>query len=149
MKTQVTAIEGKQELWITRVFDLPVNLVYQAFVVPELVAQWMGTKVVELEVRQHAGYLFETTDPHGQVHRFHGAFHDVEENVKIYRTFEMAGTPFPVQLELLHFESLGEKQSKLTMQVIYVSNEMRDNHLKMPFVQGINWAHQRLESLFN
>jgi len=45
-KTKVHAEDGKQELIITREFDLPVELVFKAYSEAELFEQWMGTKVL-------------------------------------------------------------------------------------------------------
>lgn len=47
-KTKVEAENGRQELTITRTFDLPVDLLFKAHEDPEIVAQWMSTKVVRL-----------------------------------------------------------------------------------------------------
>lgn len=149
MKTQVHAEDNKQELFITREFDLPIELLFKAYEDPEIVAQWMGTKVIKLENRRHGAYQFETTDPKGNKHGFNGTIHEFVPNEKITRTFEMESAPFPVQLEYLQFESLGTNKSKLTMHVIYQSVDVRDQILKLPFVQGINMAHNRIESLFN
>ena len=41
-KTNINALEGKQDLTITREFDLPVELVYKAYTEAEFIAQWMG-----------------------------------------------------------------------------------------------------------
>ena len=149
MKTQVHAEDNKQELFITREFDLPIELLFKAYEDPEIVAQWMGTKVIKLENRRHGAYQFETTDPKGNKHGFNGTIHEFVPNEKITRTFEMESAPFPVQLEYLQFESIGTNKSKLTMHVIYQSVDVRDQILKLPFVQGINMAHNRIESLFN
>ncbi|HCX22535.1 MAG: ATPase [Flammeovirgaceae bacterium] len=149
MKTQVHAEDNKQELFITREFDLPIELLFKAYEDPEIVAQWMGTKVIKLENRRHGAYQFETTDPKGNKHGFNGTIHEFVPNEKITRTFEMESAPFPVQLEYLQFELLGTNKSKLTMHVIYQSVDVRDQILKLPFVQGINMAHNRIESLFN
>src|SRR5437868_10131950 len=105
-KTKVNAEDGKQEISITREFELPLELLFRAYVEPEIVEQWMGTKVLKLENKKHGGYQFETTDPKGNKHGFHGAIHDFVPNRKITRTFEMANAPFDVQLEFLEFESL-------------------------------------------
>src|SRR6478672_5224272 len=102
-KTKVHAEEGKQELVITREFDLPLELLFQAYVDPEIVAQWMGTKVLKLESKKHGSYEFETTDPQGNKHRFNGVIHEFSSNRKITRTFEMDNSPFSVQLEFLDF----------------------------------------------
>src|SRR6476469_5729698 len=146
-KTKINAEEGKQELVITREFDLSVELLFKAFAEPEIVEQWMGTKVLKLESKKHGSYQFETTDPKGNKHRFNGVIHEFVENRKITRTFEMENTRFGVQLEIYEFEQLTGDTSKLNMHVIYESVAQRDQVLQLPFAQGINLAHNRLQDI--
>jgi uncharacterized protein YndB with AHSA1/START domain len=146
-KTKITAEDGKQELLITREFDLPLELLFKAYVEPDLVEQWMGTKVLKLDNKKHGGYQFVTTDPHGNKHGFNGVIHEFVPNRSITRTFEMENTPFGVQLEFLEFEKLTDKTSKLTMHVVYRSVVLRDQILQLPFAQGINMAHNRLQQI--
>ena len=146
-KTKVTAEDGKQDLVITREFDLPLDLLFRAFSEPELIEQWMGTKVLKLDSKKHGSYQLETTDPKGNKHRFNGAYHEYIPKQKIIRTFEMENTPFGVQLEITAFEKLTDETSKVTMHVIYESGAQRDQVLKLPFAQGINMAHNRIEEL--
>jgi uncharacterized protein YndB with AHSA1/START domain len=146
-KTKINAEEGKQELVITREFDLPLELLFTAYVEPDIVAEWMGTKVLKLESKKHGGYQFETTDPKGNKHGFSGVIHECTPNQKITRTFEMENTPFEPWLEFLQFEQLTTDTSKLTMHVVYKSVAQRDQILQMPFAQGINWAHYRLQEV--
>jgi uncharacterized protein YndB with AHSA1/START domain len=146
-KTKIHAEDGKQDLRITREFDLPLDLLFKAYVEPEIVEQWMGTKVLKLENRKHGGYQFETTDPKGNKHGFNGTIHEFDPNRKITRTFEMENTPFPVQLEFLEFERLDDDTSKLTMQIVYRSVADRDKMMQLPFAQGINMAHDRLQEI--
>jgi uncharacterized protein YndB with AHSA1/START domain len=148
-KTKISAEDGKQELLITREFDLPLELLFKAYVEPEIVEQWMGTKVLRLENKKHGSYQFETTDPKGNKHRFNGVIHEFIPNRKITRTFEMENTTFPVQLEFLEFEKLTTETSKVTMHIIYKSLEIREQILQMPFAQGINMAHNRLQNIAN
>src|SRR6185369_13418101 len=129
-KTKIKAEDGKQELLITREFELPVDLLFLAYTEPELVEQWMGTKVLKLENKQHGGWQFETTDPKGNKHGFHGVIHEICPNQKITRTFEMANTPLGAQLEFLEFEKLTDDTSKFTMQIVYRSVAHRDQMLK-------------------
>src|SRR5882762_5952197 len=140
-KTKINAEDGKQELVITREFDLPLELLFKAYEEPEIVEQWMGTKVLKLESKKHGSYQFETTDPKGNKHHFNGAIHEFIRNSKIIRTFEMENAPFGVQLEVLAFEKLTDDTSRLNMHVIYESVALRDQMLLLPFAQGINWAH--------
>ncbi|HMG08244.1 MAG TPA: SRPBCC domain-containing protein [Flavitalea sp.] len=147
-KTKIDAEEGKQELVITREFDLPLELLFKAYAEAEIVEQWMGTKVLKLENKQHGGYRFETSDAKGNVvFRANGTIHEFSPNQKITRTFEMENTPFGVQLELLEFEKLTDDTSKLSIHVIYESAAKRDQVLQLPFAQGINMAHNRLEDI--
>ncbi|MVM29127.1 ATPase [Spirosoma sp. HMF4905] len=146
-KTKINAEDGKQELVITREFDLPLELLFKAYVEPDIVEQWMGTKVLKLDSKKHGSYQFETTDPKGNKYGFNGIIHAFSPNQKITRTFEMENTPFGVQLELLEFEQLTDDTSKLTMHVIYESVAQRDQVMQLPFAQGINMAHNRLQNI--
>jgi uncharacterized protein YndB with AHSA1/START domain len=147
LKTKIHAEEGRQDLLIIREFDLPLDLLFSAYVEADIVAQWMGTKVLKLENRRHGSWQFETTDPMGNKHGFNGVIHEFVPNSKITRTFEMENTPFPVQLEFLEFESTSDSTSKLRMHIIYRSVTDRDNMLKLPFAKGVNMAHNRLENI--
>jgi len=147
LKTKINAEDGKQEIVITREFDLPVELLFKAYVEPEIVEQWMGTKVIKLENKKLGAYEFETTDPKGNKHNFVGTIHDIVADKKITRTFEMQNTPFPAQLEFLEFEKLSDDTSKLTMHVIYKSVAVRDQLLQLPFAQGINFVHNRIQQI--
>ena len=146
-KTKIHAEDGKQDLVITREFELPLEYLFKAYVEPEIVAQWMGTKVLKLENQKPGSWQFETTDPMGNKHGFNGVIHEFVPNQKITRTFEMENTPFPVQLEFLEFEKLTDDTSQLKMQIVYRSVADRDQMLKLPFAQGINMAHNRLQEI--
>ncbi|MFD2872635.1 SRPBCC domain-containing protein [Mucilaginibacter ximonensis] len=148
LKTKVRAEDGRQDLTISREFDLPVDLLFKAYVEAEFLEQWMGTKVLKLESKKHGSYEFETHNPQAQITlRMSGTIHDLVDNQKIIRTFEMAGAPYGVQLEVYEFEALTDGTSKLNMHVIYESGMQRDQLLKMPFRPGINMAHNRLEEI--
>jgi uncharacterized protein YndB with AHSA1/START domain len=146
-KTKIQAEDGKQELVITREFDLPLELLFKAYEDPEIVEQWMGTKVLKLENKKHGCYQFVTTDPMGNKHGFNGTIHEFIPNQKITRTFEMEGSNFAVQLEFLAFEKISSETSKLTMHIVFKSIELRDQLLKLPFAMGINMAHNRLQEV--
>jgi len=147
-KTKINAEDGKQELMVTREFDLPVELLFKAYVEPEIVEQWMGTKVLKLESKKHGSWQFETKDAQGKVvFRANGVIHEFVPNRKITRTFEMENTPFDVQLEFLEFEKLTDETSKLNIHIVYRSVALRDQMLQIPFAQGMNMAHNRLQNI--
>ena len=145
-KTKIYAEDGKQEIRITREFDLPVELLFKAYVEPEIVEQWMGTKVLKLEGRKHGSYEFQTTDAQGNVvFQANGVIHEFSMNHKITRTFEMENSLFTVQLEFLEFEQLTGGTSKLNIHMVFRSAELRDQLLRLPFAKGINMAHNQLQ----
>jgi uncharacterized protein YndB with AHSA1/START domain len=152
-KTKITAEDGQQDFLITREFDLPVELLFTAHADPEIFEQWMSheygiNKVIKLEAKKHGGWRFETRDAKGNVmFGANGVFHEFIPNQTIIRTFEMENTPFPVQLDFITFELLTEDSSKLTIHSIFKSVEHRDKILQLPFAQGLNTAHNRLQEI--
>ena len=150
LKTKINAEDGKQDLMITREFDLPLELLFKAYTEADLIGQWMGTKVLKFESKKHGSYQFETTDAKGNVtFKANGVIHEFIPNQKMTRTFEMDNAPFGVQLEICVFEKLTDDTCKLTIHSIYESAALRDQVLKLPFAQGLNWAHNRLEEIVN
>ena len=148
LKTKLLAEDGRQELMITREFDLPLELLFKACAEPEIIEQWMGTRVLKLENKQHGGWQYETSDANGNVvFRANGVIHEFVPNKKITRTFEMENSPFDVQLEFLEFELLSEDTSKLTIHIVYRSVAYRDKMLEIGMGKGMNMAHNRLQGV--
>ena len=149
-KTKVHAENGQHDVLITREFDLPIELVFKAYAEADIVEQWMGTKVLKLESKKHGSYQFETTDGNGNVvFKANGVIHEFSPNRKIKRTFEMENAPFGAQFEILEFEKLTDNTSRLSIHSIYESVALRDQLLKLPFAQGLNMAHNRLQDIVN
>lgn len=154
-KTTVNAEDGSQEIFITREFDLPVELLFKAHVEPEIFEQWMSheygtTKVLKWENHKHGSWRFHTIDAQENVlFAANGVFHAVVPNNRIIRTFEMENTSFDAQLEFLEFEKLTDTTSKLSMQTVFKSAALRNQLLKMPFAQGLNMAHNRLQKILS
>ncbi len=148
-KTKINAEDGKQDLVITRTFDLPLELLFKAYSDPELVEQWMGTKVLKLENKNHGSYQFETSYNGNIVFKANGTIHSFLPNERIVRTFEIENMPISVQLEFLEFKKLSDEKSELTIHIIYKSEQHRAEQLRMPFASGLNTAHDRLQEIIN
>lgn len=155
LKTKVHAEEGKQELTVTREFDLPVELLFKAHADPRIFEQWMSheygtTKMLRFEGGKYGHWQFQTADAGGNVmFGAHGVFHEFIPDSKIIRTFEMTTAPLEVQLEFLDFEKLTGDTSKLTMHSVFRSLAFRDQLLKAPFAQGLTMAHDRLQNVLS
>jgi uncharacterized protein YndB with AHSA1/START domain len=148
-RTKVNAEDGKQEIIITREFDLPVQLLFRAYQEPELFEQWMSTKVLKMENKKHGSYIFETSNNGNIVFRANGTIHEFVPNKKITRTYEMENSGFPVQLEYLEFEHVTNDTSKLTMHIVFKSVAFRNQLMQMPFAKGLNMAHDKLQEITN
>lgn len=148
LKTKVAAGQGSQDIVISRVFELPVHLLFKAYEVPELFEQWMDTTVVKMENKTHGAYRFETRREEQVVFSANGCIHEFVANTRIVRSFQMENTPFPAQLEFMEFEKIDEASSRLSIHIIFKSAEYRNQLLQMPFAQGLNMAHNRLQQLF-
>lgn len=146
-KTKINAVDGKQEILIIREFDLPLELLFKAYQEPELFEQWMGAKVLKMENKKHGSYAFETSRNGNVIFRANGTIHEFVQDQKITRTFEMENTSFPVQLEYLEFGKLTDDRSKLTMHIVFKSIEFRNQLMQLPFAQGINMAHNKLQEI--
>lgn len=152
-KTQVRAGNGQQDILISRAFDLPVDLLFKAHTDPELFAEWMTheygiCKVQKMEAHKNGSWEFHTVDAQNNLlFKASGVFHELITDQKIIRTFEMGNAPFEVQLEFLEFEKLSDDTSQLNMQIVFRSADYRDQMLKLPFAQGLDMAHNRLEKI--
>ena len=155
LKTKLNAEEGKQDIHITREFELPVELLFKANTEPDIIQQVMTNpyataKVLKFEGKKHGSYQTESTDAQGKVvFRSNGTIHELIPNKKIVRTFEMENAPMGVQLEIYEFEKLTDDTSKLNVHIIYESVAQRDQVLKLPFAQGLSMAHDRMQEIMN
>ena len=153
-KTTITAEPGKQEMLITREFDAPRELVFQAFTDPELYVQWLGprrlTMILEtFEPRSGGRWRYISKDQSGNEFAFRGVYHEVLAPERIIDTFEFEGLPEAghVCLETLTLEELPGGRTKLTAQSVFQSVADRDDALQSGMEEGVNDSHERLAEL--
>lgn len=154
-QTKVIAEKGIQELFITREFDAPRDLVFKAFSDPELLVQWLGPRDQSMKIEHldnHTGgsYRFLHCSASGQEFGFNGVIHDVTAPERIIRTFEFEGLPERghVSLETATFEPLDGNRTKLTIHSIFKSVADRDGMVASGMERGVRESHERLDELF-
>ena len=152
--TTITAEPGKQELFITREFDAPRELVFMAFVDPELYIQWLGPRgyAMQLEIfepRSGGRWRYIYTDTDGNIYGFHGVNHDVTAPERIVGTFEFEGLTEAgrVSLDITRFETIFGNRTKITTQSIFQSVADRDARLRAGMERGLVDSHERLADL--
>jgi uncharacterized protein YndB with AHSA1/START domain len=152
-KTVITAEPGKQELFITREFDAPRELLFKAHVDPELYVQWVGPKdltmtIQKLDAVDNGSYEFTHTRG-GNNYRFFGAYHEVAEPERIIGTFEFDGLPERghVIMGKTTFEELPNGRSKLVHQSVFFSVEDRDGMVQSGMERGVVEGYEKLDEL--
>lgn len=152
-QTIVTAEPGKQEVFITRKFDAPRELVYKAHIDPELYVQWLGPHGYEMKLETFepvsgGRYRYIHKDPEGNEYGFHGVFHEISEELMI-QTFEFEGLPERghVTLDTMRLEKLPENRTKITIQSVFQSVEDRDGMVQSGMERGVREGYERLDDV--
>ena len=153
-KTTITVDPGKQELFITREFDAPRELVFKAHTDPDLYARWVGpreltTSIETFEPVSGGQWRFIQRDQNGNQFGFHGVNHDVTAPERIISTFEFEGLPESghVILETTKFEALPGGRTRVTTQSVYQSVEDRDGMVASGMERGVVDGHARLDEI--
>ncbi|MDP3066897.1 MAG: SRPBCC family protein [Methanobacteriaceae archaeon] len=153
-KSKLVAEPGKQEFVITREFDAPRELVFKAFIDPELYKQWLGPRELTMnletfEPRTGGSWRYIQKDEDGNEFTFHGVNHEVLAPERIIGTFEFEGLPEKghVILGTERFEELPGNRTKLISQSVFQSVEDRDGMLQSGMEEGVNDSYDRLDEL--
>ena len=152
-KTIITAEPGKQELFITREFEAPRELVFRAYTEAELYEKWVGPDdlmmtVEKMEAFDGGSYRFlHTRDKH--VYAFHGVYHEVLSPERIIGTFEFDGLPEKghVIMGTTKFEDLGGGRSRIVHQSVFQSVSDRDGMIASGMERGVVQGYDKLETL--
>lgn len=151
--TKVTAEPGKQEVFITREFDAPRELVFKAHTDPQLYCQWLGPRGYEMvletfEPYSGGRYRYIHKDPDGNEFGFHGVFHEISEELMI-QTFEFEGLPEKghVTLDTMRLERLPGDRTRITIQSLFRSVEDRDGMVQSGMERGVREGYERLDDI--
>jgi uncharacterized protein YndB with AHSA1/START domain len=150
-KTIVTAEPGAQELFITREFDAPRELIYKAHTYPDLYVQWLGPRGYEMKLEifepvSGGAYRYIHKDPDGNEFGFHGAFHEMSPE-RMVQTFEFDGYPGHVSMDCMTLEDLPGDRTKVTIQSVFQSVEDRDGMIQSGMERGVREGYERLDEI--
>ena len=147
---QIT-LPSDRELVMTRVFNAPRALVFQAHIDPEQIAQWWGpraytTIVDKLEARVGGAWRFINRRADGSEEAFRGEYRELAPPERITWTFEWEGLPGHIGLETMTFAE-HDGQTTLTTTSHFNTREERDGMLANGMEGGANESADRLEEL--
>jgi uncharacterized protein YndB with AHSA1/START domain len=141
-----------QEIRLTRVFDAPRKLVFEAMTRPEHVKRWWGrlgegysVPVCEIDLRVGGKWRFVNRHPEGEV-AFHGEYREIAGPGRLVFTETMEPYPEPGSVVTAVFTEEGGK-TRLTATVSYPSKEVRDIVIGTGMDKGAAISYDRLEDL--
>jgi uncharacterized protein YndB with AHSA1/START domain len=138
------------EIVLTREFDAPRELVFEAVSKAEHLRHWWGqasstTTVCELDFRAGGSWRFVERDAGGAEWGFHGEIRQIVPPEKIVQTFEFEGMPGHVSVETMRLDDLGGR-TRMTVTSVFDSVEDRNGMLQSGMEQGAGESYDRLEA---
>jgi len=141
-----------REIVLTRVFDVPRALLFEAMTKPEHVRRWWGcldehhsVPVCEIDLRPGGKWRFVGRGPQGEF-GFHGVYREIAAPARV--VFTEIFDPFP-DVESVVTSTLTEEggKTRLTVTCLYPSIEVRDMVLNSGMARGAGISYDRLEEV--
>lgn len=147
------ATPSDREIIMTRVFDAPRHLVFDAMTQPELVQRWLtgppgwSMVVCEMDLKAGGAYRWVWRGPDGTTMGMGGVYREIASPERLVCTqlFDEDWTGGEVLGTLVLTERDGK--TTLTNTLVYSSRAARDAVLKTPMEHGMALGYDRLAEL--
>jgi uncharacterized protein YndB with AHSA1/START domain len=143
---------SNEEIRMTRLFDAPRRLVFDAMTKPEHVKRWWGrlgegysVPVCEIDLRPGGAWRFVNRHPKGEA-AFYGQYREITPPSRLVFTEIFEQFPDSVSVVTADFTEEGGK-TRLLVTVRYPSLEVRDMVLASGMARGAGISYDRLEDL--
>jgi uncharacterized protein YndB with AHSA1/START domain len=138
------------EIVMTRVFDAPRRMVFDAFSKPELLKRWFGPRgwtltTCEVDFRVGGGFRFVLRGPNGKEMGMRGTYREITPPERSVHTESFDDYPGESQVTGIFVEQNGK--TTLTVTVLYDSKEVRDTVLQSGMEHGAAESYDRLAEL--
>ena len=141
-----------QEIVLTRLFDAPRHLVFEAMTKPEHIRRWWGqlgegysVPVCEVDLRVGGRWRFVNRHPHGEV-AFHGVYREIAAPSRLVFTETMEPYPEPGSVVTADYTEENGK-TRMTATVVYPTKEVRDMVMASGMERGAALSYDRLEEI--
>jgi uncharacterized protein YndB with AHSA1/START domain len=146
--TLTVTLPSDLEIQLTRDFDAPRELVFEAFSKPEHLTNWWGpagstATLCELDFRPGGAWRIVERDADGSEWGFHGEIREIVRPERIVQTFEFEGMPGHVSIETLVLEDVGGR-TRMTVRSAFDSVEDRNGMLQSGMEKGASESYDRL-----
>jgi uncharacterized protein YndB with AHSA1/START domain len=148
--TLKVTVPGDREIVLTRVFDAPRHLVFDAFSKPELLRRWFGPRgwslvVCEVDLRVGGGFRFVLRGPDGKEMGMRGVYREIAPPERSVHMESFDDYPGESQVTAVFTEREGK--TTLTATVVYPSKEVRDAVIKSGMEHGAAESYDKLAEL--
>ncbi|MDX6534717.1 MAG: hypothetical protein QOJ13_1569 [Gaiellales bacterium] len=136
------------EIVMSRVFDAPRSLVFEAHTNPEHLPHWMtgpegwSMPVCEIDLRPGGSWRFVWRQSDGSEMEMQGAYREVDPPERLIST-ESWGGDWPETLNTLVLTEEDGK-TRITQTILYPSKEARDAALGTGMKDGVSMSFDRL-----
>ena len=149
--TATVTLPTDEQILITREFDAPKDLVYEAWTTPELVKRWWTANrgeatIAEIDLRVGGAWRYVMVTDGGFEVGFHGEYREIVPNERIVSTEVYEGMPEGEALNTVTFTEV-DGRTTLTILVQHTSKEHRDAHIDSGMEAGMQDAMDLLEQV--
>ena len=149
--TLTVTTPSEREIVMTRTFDAPRELVFEAMSKAEHMREWWGPRgftmpVCEMDFRVGGAYRFVQRGPDGDEYAFRGEFREIAPPERISWTFEFEGMPGNVSVDTMELTE-EDGRTTITSTSIFDSVEQRDGMLQSGMESGAAETYDRLAEL--
>ena len=143
----------EREIAMTRVFDAPRSLVFEAYTKPELVKRWLGATragrwaVCEIDLRVGGSYRYVWRGPDGEEMGMRGVFREIVEPERIVSHRDLRPVLVPGRSRVDHSPGRTGRKTTLTMTVRYESQDGPRCRAQVAMEQGVAIGFDKLEEL--
>ena len=148
-----TTTPSDREIVITRLFDAPRRLVFEAMTKPEHVKRWWGilddrysVPICEIDLRVGGKWRFVGRGPHGEGPEFYGEYREVDPPGRVVFTEIYAAFPDTVSVVTAELKEEHGK-TRLVATCAYPSLEVRDAVINSGMEKGAAISYDRLEEV--
>jgi len=149
--TATVTLPTDEQILITREFDAPRHLVYEAWTTPELVRRWWSANrgevtIAEIDLRVGGVWRYVMVAEGGFEVAFHGEYREIVPNERIVSTEVYEGMP---DAEALNTLTLTEPDGRTTLTILvqHASKDDRDAHIDSGMEAGMQDALDLLEQV--
>lgn len=148
--TFTVATPTPEQIVLTRVFNAPRTLVFDAFTKPDLLRRWFGPRgwslvVCEVDFRIGGGFRFVLRSPEGNQMGMRGTYCEIDAPYRSVHTESFDDLPGESKVSTELIERDGK--TVLTATISYVSQEIRDAVIKSGMEHGAAESYDRLAEL--